>query len=136
MSALAEDTKTSFIPLVVPVIFRKPEGSANERAARLKETPQPTHLTRDADAHRGANVRSLSNRGPKPKRTPGTEVNSVQAPVDFQCSRQPSGTSSQIFELAGVAEPLHPIDSIKRLHGAQQHSSTNSRLFRAHVEHV
>jgi len=82
-------------------------GAANERAACLKETQRPAHLTRDADAHSCANVRSLSNRSPKPKRTIGTQVNSVQALVDFQCSRKPPRTSRQICEFVGLAEPLH-----------------------------
>src|SRR5271170_4751153 len=82
-------------------------GAANERAAHLKETQRPVHLTRDADAHSCANVRSLSNRSPKPKRTIGTQINSVQAPVDFQCSRKPSRTSRQIREFVGFAEPFH-----------------------------
>ena len=83
------------------------EGAANERAARLKETQQPAHLTRDADAHSCANVRSRSNRSPKPKRTIDAQVNSVQALVDFQCSRKPSRTSCQICEFVGFAEPFH-----------------------------
>jgi hypothetical protein len=83
------------------------EGAANERAARLKETQQPVHLTRDADAHSCANERSLSNRSPKPKRTIGTEVNSVQPLVDLQCSRKPSRPSRQICKFVGLAEPFH-----------------------------
>lgn len=57
------------------------EGAADERAARLKETQQSAHLTPDAHAHSCANVRSLSNRSPKPKRAVGTQVNSVQSLV-------------------------------------------------------
>jgi hypothetical protein len=82
------------------------EGAANERAARLKETQQPVHLTRDADAHSCANVRSLLNRSPKPKRTIGTQVNSVEPLVDLQCSRKPSRPSRQICKFVGFAEPF------------------------------
>ena len=53
------------------------------------------------------NVRSLSNRSPKPKRTVGTQVNSVQPLVDLQCSRKPSRPSRQISEFVGFAEPFH-----------------------------
>src|SRR5271154_4441253 len=81
--------------------------AANERATRLKKTQQPAHLPRDADAHSCANVRSLSNRGPKPKRTVATQVNSVQPLVDLQRSCKPSRPSRQICEFVGFAEPFH-----------------------------
>ena len=111
-------------------------GAANERVTRFKETPQQAHLTRNTDAHTCANMRSLPNRSPKPKWTIGTQINPVQALVDFECGRKPSRTSRQICELVGFAESFHQIDSIKRLNGAQQDSRANSRFFRRHVEHV
>jgi hypothetical protein len=112
------------------------EGTANESAARFKETQAPVHLTCDADAHSCAKVRSLSDRSPKPKRTIGTQVNSVQALVDLQRSRKPSRTSGQICEFVGFAEPFHKFDSFKRLNGAQQHPCANPRFFSRDVEHV
>ena len=91
---------------------------------------------RDADAHSCGNVRSLSNRGPKPQRTIGAQVNSVQPLVDLQCSRKPSRPSRQIHNFVGFAEPFHYVDSFQRLNGAQQHSCSNPRRLSRHVEHV
>jgi hypothetical protein len=111
-------------------------GAANEGAARLKETQQPAYLTRDANAHSCANLRSFSNRGPKPKRTVGTQVNSVQPLVDLQCRCKPSWPSRQICEFVGSAEPFHQVDSFKRLNSTQQHSRAKPRFFSRYVEHV
>jgi hypothetical protein len=47
-----------------PNDFLSRYGAANEWAVHLEETQQPVHLTRDADAHSCANVRSLSNAVP------------------------------------------------------------------------
>jgi hypothetical protein len=81
-------------------------------------------------------VRSISNGGPKPKRTVCAQVNSVHAPIDLQCSRKASRTSGRISEFVGFAEAFHQVDSFKRLDGAQQHSGANPRFFRRHVEYV
>src|SRR5579863_102088 len=110
--------------------------AANKWAARLKETQAPAHFTCDTDAHSCPNVRSLSNRSPKPKRPVGTQVNSVQTPVDLQRSRKASRSSRQIYEFFSFAEPFHLVDSFKGLNGAQQHSCANLRVFSRHVEHV
>src|SRR5580704_10767162 len=112
------------------------DGAADEWAADLKEAQPPVDLMGNADTHSRANVRSLSNRSPKPKRTAGTQVNSIQPLIYLQCSRKPSRPSRQISEFVGVAEPFHQVDSFERLNGAQQHSCANPWLFRRHVEHV
>jgi hypothetical protein len=91
---------------------------------------------RDADAHSCAYLRRLSNRGPQPKRTAGAQINTVQPPIYFECSRKPSRLSGQISKFVGVAEPFHQVNSFKRLNGAQQYSCANPRLFCRHVEHV
>jgi len=82
-------------------------GAANERAARFKETQPPVLLVGDADAHSSANARTLSNRSPKPKRTVGTQVNSVQPLVDLQSNREASRPSGQICEFVGLAQSFH-----------------------------
>src|SRR5258708_5397628 len=92
----------------LPVIPQTSSHAGEQSIAPLgKETQRPVDLTRDANAHSCANLRRLSNRNSKPKRTIGTQVNSVQALVDFQCGRKPSGTSRQICEFVGFAEPFH-----------------------------
>ena len=111
-------------------------GTADERAALLKETQQPMRFMRDADAHGRSNARSLSDRSPEPKRTFGTQVNSVQPLVDLQGSCKASRPSRQIRNFVGFAEPFHYVDSFQGLNGAQQHSCANSRFFRRNVEHV
>jgi hypothetical protein len=123
-------------PIAAYRLIHSMRGAANEGAAHLKETQQPVHLMRDADAHSCANVRSLSNRSPKPKRAAGAQVNSVQPLVDLQCRRKPSRPSRQVPEFVGFADPFHEVDSFERLNGAQQHSCANLWLLSCHVEHV
>jgi hypothetical protein len=62
--------------------------AANEGISRLEEAQQPADLAGDADANTCANVRGPPNRGAKPKRPIGTQVNSVQPSVDLQCDRK------------------------------------------------
>src|SRR5271170_5288472 len=57
--------------LFVPVHCTYYANALGQRTNPPKRTQQPVHLTRDADAHSCANVRSLSNRSPKPRSSPG-----------------------------------------------------------------
>jgi len=107
-----------------------------EWTAGFEKTQQSANFMRDADAYSFSNVRSLSDRTPEPKRTVGTQVHSVQPLVNLQCGRKPSRPTCQISEFVGFAEPLHQVDSFKRLNGPQQHSCANPWLFSGHVEHV
>ena len=112
------------------------EGAADEWAAHLKETERALHFMRDADTRRCANVRSLSDRIPKPKRSAGTEVNSIQLTVYFQCSREPPRSPREVYESVSIAELFHQVDSFEWLDGTQQYSCADSWLFSRHVEHV
>ena len=116
--------------------FYQVERAAHEGAAHFKETQRAMDLAGDADADSGANERSLANRGSEPKRTAGTQVNSVEPPVDLQCSREASRPSGQISEFVGFAKAFHQLDSFERLNGAEQDACANPRHFSRHVEHV
>jgi hypothetical protein len=76
------------------------DGAADEWAADLKEAQPPVDLMGNADTHSRANVRSLSNRSPKPKRTAGTQVNSIQPLIYLQCSRSRPGPLAKSLSLS------------------------------------
>src|ERR1700728_4806839 len=115
---------------------RKSFWAADEGVADLKESQQPADFLPNADAHACANKGSVPYRSTKPKRTVGTQVNSIEPLVDLQCCCKPPRSSRQIQQFAGLAIPLHLLDSFKRLESSQQHTCADSRLFSCDIEHV
>jgi hypothetical protein len=99
--------------------FLSDRRAAHEWAACLKKAQSTVHLAGDADSHSLADRARLPDLSPKPKRTVGTQVHSIQPLVDLQGSRKAPRPSRQISQFVGLAEPFHYVNSFKRLNGPQ-----------------